>query len=150
MSPQRYRQLILNAALILLLALLTGFGYGQIVIADIQGLPPSIPGDLRGWRMAHLECLLNGILLLAIAAAIRPLRFGAKTNACIFWGLLVCGWTNAIASSLSPLTGGRGAVYTGFDWNSLNHVLFMAGVLAIIIAIVALIIGCASSQADDA
>lgn len=142
MSPQHYRQLILNAAFILLLALLTGFGYGQHVVADISGTAPAIPGDLRGWRMAHLECLLNSLLILAVAAATRPLAFGRGVSAILFWGLLICGWTNAIASTLSPITGGRGASFTGLDWNSLNYLLFIAGVIAIFISVIALIAGC--------
>tara|TARA_R110000772_G_scaffold267850_1_gene392812 strand:+ start:4533 stop:4985 length:453 start_codon:yes stop_codon:yes gene_type:complete len=145
--PIRYhRLLILNASLILMLGLLTGFGYGQHVIAEVSGTLSSIPGDIRGWRMAHLECLLNSLLILAIAGAIRPLQFSAKISGSIFWGLIVCGWSNAIASTLSTITGGRGTEFTGLDWNSVNHILFVAGVIAIFVAALALIFGCIATR----
>lgn len=123
-----------------MLGLITGFFYGQVVIEDIGGGISPVPGDIRGWKMAHLECLLNGCLIIAIAAVCKQMVMSRSLSTVILWGLLACGWTNAIASSIAAWTGERGASYTGMDWNSLVHVLFMLGVFGIIAAVVGLAI----------
>ena len=141
MSESNVRWLVLNGGLILMLGLVTGMLYGQVVIAELGGQSSAVPGDIRGWKMAHMECLLNGCLIIAIAAACKQMVLSPRVSFVIVWGLWVCGWTNAIASSLAAWTGGRGAFYTGLDWNSLVHVLFFLGVLGVIAAVVALVIG---------
>src|SRR6185369_1560064 len=95
---------------------------------------------LRAWHMAHLEGVMNGLLMLAGAAAAAQLTLGATAQRVVFWGLVVAGWTNIVASTISALTGGRGLGVTGFDWNTLDFTLFMLGIVGSIAAIVALAI----------
>ena len=63
--------LIANGALVLLAGFAAGFPYGSTVVASLA--PGVTAGDftepLRAWHMAHLEGVLNGILMLAAAAA---------------------------------------------------------------------------------
>jgi len=112
--------------------------YGQAVIEQLT--TPGASVDTRAWNMAHLECLLNALLMLSVATATKFLTVSQKQSSTLSWALITCGWTNAVASTSSALTGGRGAIATGMDWNTLNHGLFLVGVLAFVLVIASLLI----------
>jgi hypothetical protein len=139
MTPRRFDLLVANGALVMLAGFLIGFPYGVAVMHALSGAAPTGPlGDTRAWHMAHLEGVLNGMLMLAAAAAARPLPLGARGAGIVFWGLIAAGWTNVVASTISALTGGRGTHITGLDWNTLDFALFMAGIVGAVAAGVAL------------
>lgn len=131
--------LIANGALVLLAGYLSGFPYGSAVAAQMAGGTDGIVGDVRAWHMAHLEGVLNGMLMIAAAAAAAQIAMSARLQGVIFWGLVIAGWTNVVASNISAMTGGRGTGLTGLDWNTFNFVVFMAGVIGAIAAAVALV-----------
>ena len=135
--------LIANGALVLLAGFAAGFPYGSTVVASLApGVTASdFTEPLRAWHMAHLEGVLNGILMLAAAAAAGALTLSAMSQRVILWGLIVSGWTNIVASTISALTGGRGTAITGLDWNTLDFLLFMAGILGAVAAVIALALG---------
>ncbi|MEQ9527540.1 MAG: hypothetical protein RIF42_03950, partial [Parvibaculaceae bacterium] len=62
---------------------------------------------------------------------------GARVQGIIVWGLIVTGWGNIIASDVSAMTGGRGLGFTGADWNTVTFTLFMAAILGVIAAMIA-------------
>tara|TARA_R110000868_G_scaffold13397_10_gene62592 strand:- start:4701 stop:5147 length:447 start_codon:yes stop_codon:yes gene_type:complete len=130
--------LIANGALVLLAGYLSGFPYAAVVGAEVSGVATSVPGDVRAWHMAHLEGVLNGMLMIAVAAAAVHLTMTARLQNVIFWGLVVAGWTNVVASNASALTGGRGTGFTGFDWNTFSFLVFMAGIVGAFAAAIAL------------
>lgn len=135
--------LIANGALVLLAGFVAGFPYGSTVVASIA--PGAAAADfaepLRAWHMAHLEGVLNGLLMIAAAAAAGALTLSPASQRVILWGLIVSGWTNIVASTISALTGGRGTAVTGLDWNTLDFLLFMAGILGAVSAAIALVLG---------
>jgi hypothetical protein len=131
--------LIANGALVLLAGYLSGFPYGSAVAAQMAGGADGIVGDVRAWHMAHLEGVLNGMLMIAAAAAAAQIAMSTRLQGVIFWGLVIAGWTNVVASNISAMTGGRGTGLTGLDWNTFNFVVFMAGVIGAIAAAVALV-----------
>ncbi|KAB7741216.1 hypothetical protein F2P47_05580 [Parvibaculum sedimenti] len=135
--------LIANGALVLLAGFVAGFPYGSTVVASLAaGVAASdFTEPLRAWHMAHLEGVLNGILMFAAAAAASALTLSATSQRVILWGLIVSGWTNIVASTISALTGGRGTAITGLDWNTLDFLLFMAGILGAVAAVIALALG---------
>lgn len=132
--------LVVHGALVLLAGFASGFPYGSAVTAQIAGGVDGIIGDVRAWHMAHLEGVLNGMLMIAAAAVAAHLTLTKRLQGVIFWGLVVAGWTNVVASNISALTGGRGTGITGLDWNTFNFVVFMAGIIGAIAAAVALVI----------
>ena len=140
MTNRTFGLLVANGALVLLAGFAAGFPYGAVVGQTLDpSMPQAIPGTIRAWRMAHMEGVLNGMLMIAAAAAATKLALSATGEKVVFWGLVVSGWTNVVASTLSALTGGRGTGVTGFDWNTLNFLLFMAGIVGAIAAVVALV-----------
>lgn len=130
--------LIANGALVLLCGYISGFPYGTAVGEQIASGTDGIVGSVRAWHMAHLEGVLNGMLMIAIAAVAVQLAMTKRLQNVIFWGLVIAGWTNVVASNLSALTGGRGTGVTGLDWNTFNFVVFMAGVFGAFAAAIAL------------
>ena len=139
MSNRIFGLLVANGALVLLAGFAIGFPYGAVVGQSLDpSMPQAVPGTIRAWNMAHLEGVLNGMLMIAAAATAVKLALGATGEKVVFWGLVIAGWTNVVASTISALTGGRGTGVTGFDWNTLDFLLFMAGVVGAIAAVIAL------------
>jgi hypothetical protein len=131
--------LIANGALVLLAGFAAGFPYGTAVTASLDPSAGAASAEaVRAWRMAHLEGVLNGLLMLAAAAAAAHLMLSAVAQRVVLWGLIVAGWTNVVASSISAMTGGRGLAPTGLDWSTLNFALFMAGIVGAVAAMIAL------------
>ncbi|MGX1197455.1 hypothetical protein [Parvibaculum sp. MBR-TMA-1.3b-4.2] len=140
MTNRTFGLLIANGALVLLAGFAVGFPYGMVVGQSLDpSVPQAIPGTIRAWRMAHMEGVLNGMLMIAAAAAATKLSLSAAGEKVVFWGLVVSGWTNIVASTLSALTGGRGTGLTGLDWNTLNFLLFAAGIIGAVAAAIALV-----------
>lgn len=140
MTNRTFGLLVAHGALVLLAGFAAGFPYGMVVGQTLDpSVPQAIPGTIRAWRMAHMEGVLNGMLMIAAAAAATKLTLNATAEKVVFWGLVVSGWTNIVASTLSALTGGRGTGVTGFDWNTLNFLLFMAGVVGAVAAAIVLV-----------
>ena len=139
MDKRRQGLLIANGALVLLAGFAAGFPYAAAVSAALGATAPADAGEaLRAWHMAHLEGVLNGLLILAAAAAGAQLALSATAQRIVFWGLVTAGWTNVVASSVSAMTGGRGMAPTGMDWNTLDFALFMLGIVGAIAAMIAL------------
>src|SRR5439155_19842599 len=98
--------LIASGALVFLLGMLAGFPFTLVALGTPVG-----PGDVRGWRMAHLEGILNGLLLIAVAAVAPRLTLTARWQSVLAWSLLLTAWPNTIASILGPAFGGRGLTF---------------------------------------
>jgi len=133
-------RMIAHGALVFLVGLLAGFPFaffelGKIVLWPIPGeIPVSMPGDVRGWRMAHLEGILNGLTLIGVAAVMPTLRLSARERTIVAWALIVTAWGNIVASLIGPLSGGRGLEFGGGAANSVMYLLFVAAVVAVIVA----------------
>ena len=132
--------LVVHGALIFLVGLAAGFPFAMILLAGPDA-PPPVPGDVRGWRMAHLEGVLNGLTLIAVAGVGRDMVLTQRTQLIIFWSLVITGWGNIVASIIGPIFGARGLTFGGGVANSLMYLLFMAAVIAVIVAMVATVRG---------
>jgi cytosine/uracil/thiamine/allantoin permease len=84
--------------------------------------------------MAHLEGILNGLTLIAVAAVLPRLRLSLGQQRTLGWLLIITAWGNTIASVIGPLFGGRGLEFGGGPANGLMYLLFVAAVGAVIVA----------------
>jgi hypothetical protein len=140
MDERLEERLIAHGALVFLVGLLAGFPFaffelGKIVLWPLPGaVTVSLPGDVRGWRMAHLEGILNGLTLIAVGCASPRLRLAARERAIVGWSLVVTAWGNVVASVIGPLSGGRGLEFGGGVANSVMYLLFVAAVVAVLVA----------------
>ena len=134
--------LIAQGALVLLAGFAAGMPYTSTILASLAPDAPATVGEqLRAWHMAHLEGVLNGMLMIAGAAAGGALTLSRGQQRAVYWGLVVAGWTNIVASTVSAMTGGRGTGITGFDWNTFDFLVFMAGIAGAVAAAIALAMG---------
>jgi hypothetical protein len=152
--PRRLqRLLVVHGALVFIVGLIAGFPFALLEIhamsLDASGSPPPVPGDVRGWRMAHLEGVLNGLTCFAGVAVGPYLRLSARGYTILAWSLVVTAWGNMIASLIGPLLGGRGLVFGGSVSNSIMYLLFVVAVVTIALAM-GLIFRGARAADDDA
>ena len=147
MAEDLRSRLIAHGALVFLAGLLAGFPFaffelGKIALWPLPGeVAVSLPGDVRAWRMAHLEGILNGLTLFAVAALWHHLRLRPGEQSFLFWALLVTAWGNVVASLLGPMSGGRGLEFGGGIANSVMYLLFVAAVGGILAAMVLVFVG---------
>ena len=140
MAPRLRSLLIAHGALVFLVGLVVGFPFafftlGKVALWPLPGsIAVTLPGDVRGWRMAHLEGILNGLTLIAVAAAGSELRLSPRAQAWVAWGLIVTAWGNTIASVIGPISGGRGLEFGLGPANSVMYLLFVAAIATVIIA----------------
>jgi hypothetical protein len=147
MTEDLRARLIAHGALVFLVGLLAGFPFafyelGKLALWPVPGqVAVSLPGDVRAWRMAHLEGILNGLMLFAVAALWSHIRLRQGEQRLLFWSLLVTAWGNIIASAIGPVFGGRGLEFGGGVANSLMYLLFVAAVVGVIAAMVLIFVG---------
>jgi hypothetical protein len=138
--PRRLQRLLVaHGALVFLVGLAAGVPFAMLEVhatIDSTGAPPPVPGDVRGWRMAHLEGILNALTCFAGVAVGPYLRLSERGAAVLAWSLIATAWGNTVASVIGPLFGGRGLVPGGGVANSLMYVLFVVAVITIVVAMV--------------
>jgi hypothetical protein len=132
MDRKRASLLAAHAAIVLFIGLAVGFPFATTTTGG---------GDVRAWRMAHMEGLLNGLLMLAAAAASPLLVLGARAQSVLYWTLIITGYGNALASWLAAGSGERGLAAGGSLANNVVFGGFMIAVVAVIVALVMLVIG---------
>lgn len=139
MSDRLASILVANGALVFLLGMIAGFPFAFLLIGKIAlwPFPGSIewtmPGDVRGWRMAHLEGVLNGLTLIGVAAIAPRLPLRERAARVLTWLLVVMAWGNQIASMIGPVFGGRGLEFGGGIANGAMYLLFVAAIVGVLV-----------------
>src|SRR5438067_13933080 len=132
--------LVANGALVFMVGLVAGFPFtfvilGKIVLWPLPGaLGVHLPGDVRGWRMAHLESILNGLTLIAVAAAAPWLTLGPRAQHWVAWLLIETAWGNVVATVIGRVFGGRRFDFGGCAANSKMYLPFVAAAIAVLLA----------------
>jgi len=139
MSDRLQSTLIAHGALVFLVGMVAGFPFAFVLLQKVALWPlPALewtpPGDVRAWRMAHLEGILNGLTLIGVAAAGRRIVLGARAQAWVAWGLIVTAWGNIVASVIGPIFGVRGLELGDGLANSLMYLLFVVAIVAVMVA----------------
>ena len=137
MSDRGFRTVAVSALLVVLFGMFAGgIPLIAVVVHDAYGQPGALhlPGDYRGWMMAHLEGLLNGLLMIAIATVTRMRPLAPKSERWLVLSLLAAGWGNAGAAVLAPLLGVRGMVFDANVGNDLVAAIFTVALAGSVIA----------------
>jgi tetrahydromethanopterin S-methyltransferase subunit F len=99
-KPQQ-RRMIAHGAIIILIALASGFGLVMSLIGGFEVLPGmilsfEIPGDAGAWARAHVGGILNGLLVIAGALVIHAMSLPAQTASRLYWMLVGTGYANTV------------------------------------------------------
>lgn len=114
-AAQRGRlRLIQHGAIIAVIGLLSGFGMVFAILDAIHVWPVTIaydgaiPGSERGWRVAHVAGVMNGMLMILIGLALTTVVPTLRAQAWIVWGMVYTGWGNTIFFNCANLSSNRG------------------------------------------
>lgn len=96
----RYQQtrLAMHGAIILLLGLLSGIGFSYAATVGDQS-----SALYDSWRFAHVEGLMNGILVLAVAGIWQRMTLGGKAIDVARWLLIFGCYCNIIGPIITAL-----------------------------------------------
>ena len=127
--------LVMHGLIVVLLGLLVGFAYASAITGG-WGAEAE-----RAWRTAHLEGLLNGMLVVLLGVASPHLRFAGAQERWFRIGALATGYGNIAAASLAAVAGVRGLAPGGPLANWTVYALFMLAVAGVLGAIVLAVLG---------
>ncbi len=155
MSERLRALMVAHGAAVFLVGLAAGFPFAFVILEKIVlwPIPGEInwtpPGDYRGWKMAHLEGILNGITLIAVSAAAGSMKLTDRAQRFVAWGLIITAWGNIIASIIGPIVGGRGLEFEGGGaGNSIVYLLFVLAILTVVAAMILVLKGSLARVAE--
>ncbi len=127
--------LVANGAGLWITAVLVGWMYMFMLLGEVVLFPliPSIdfeiPGDRRGWNMAHMEGITNGLLLMALAALTPLLTLSPRESRALFWTSIITGWGFTIPAWANAIAGTRGLAFGGgpFEGGVINNTIYLIG-----------------------
>jgi len=127
--------LIINGALVALIGLLSGFGFVFEILNSISVWPVSFemsgdfPGSERGWRVAHVAGVMNGMLIILVALALPHIQASLRAQFWIVAGMIYTGWGNTLFFHLANFSNNRAlsagtTKYGEADWLGVVGYLF--------------------------
>lgn len=134
--PDRLRALlVLNGFGLLVFSVFVGWQWmfallGQIVLWPvIPAIDIQLPTDHRAWRMAHMEGVTQGLMLMGIGLAGPFFHLTRRWHNVLFWSSIVTAWLFAAPSYLHALMGTRGLAFGGGPFKSGlgNDILYLVG-----------------------
>lgn len=95
------RRMVAHGAIIILIALASGFGLVMSLIGGFEILPGTIlkftiPGDPGAWARTHAGGILNGLLVIAGALVTHAMALPAQTASRLYWMLVGTGYANTV------------------------------------------------------
>lgn len=95
------RRMVAHGAIIILIALASGFGLVMSLIGGFEILPGTIlefelPGEPRAWARTHAGGLLNGLLVIAGALVVHAMSLPQQTASRLYWMLVGTGYANTL------------------------------------------------------
>ena len=127
-------RMVFHGAVVVMLGLLIGFPHAFVLTGQIAG-------EERAWRMAHLEGLLNGMLVLLVAAVSGSIVLSSRQQAWLAWSLIAAAYGNVIASVLGATFGVRGLALAPPAANVVMNLLFWVAIVGILAGVGLLIAG---------
>ena len=129
MNGRTAAMLVLHGVIVIVLGLLVGFPYAS-AINEGWGAEAE-----RAWRTAHLEGVLNGMLVVVLGAATPLLRFSGGEELWFRLGALTTGYGNVLAATLAATTRVRGLAPGGPLANWTVYALFTVAVIGVLVTL---------------
>lgn len=134
--PKRLRaMLFLNGTGLIILAISIGWIWFFALLHSIVlwplpiDIPVSIPDDGRAWRMAHMEGITQGLLLMAVGLGGQFMRLTPKQFQWLFWSSLTSAWLFTVPTIFNAAFGTRGLAFGGgpFKGGLANNIIYLTG-----------------------
>lgn len=95
------RRMVAHGAVIVLIALASGFGLVMSLIGGFELFPGRIlsfdlPGDPRAWARTHAGGILNGLLVIVGALVIHAMALPERMASRLYWMLVGTGYANTL------------------------------------------------------
>ena len=130
MDVQLRKKLVFHAAAVILIGMLSGFPLIFVLLGYLDG-------QVSDWKLSHMEGLLNGLLMLGVAASGGLLVLSKTVEKVLFWCLVFTGYGNALYGWARGLSGQAGM---DFSPPISNQIAALLGGLPIFTALVLIII----------
>ena len=121
--------MVLHGALIVFLGLVFGIPFGSAIV---NGWGEEA---VRAWKLAHLEGLMNGMLVLVLGLALPRLGLGGRKPALLAWSMIVAGYGNTVGGAVGAIAGVRGLEPEGPAMNAFVFACFMVGMWGALVAV---------------
>lgn len=148
-DTRRLQALMLgNGFLVMIAGMLFGFllAFSLLESIDLWPIPAiavQLPGTPRGWAVAHVGCILNGLMVVAVGMALPTLSLSRSSGRWVAWGLTLTAWGNTAFYAFAPLAANR-ALSVGankFGEGSVAGLLgFVPAMIAAVLVLIALAI----------
>jgi hypothetical protein len=134
--------LVMHGVIVVLLGLAVGFPYASAITGG-WGAEAE-----RAWRTAHLEGVLNGMLVIVLGAASPHLRLSGAQQRWFRAGALATGYGNVAAAALAATAGVRGLAPGGPLANWTVYALFTVAVVGVLATLVLAVVGARRALAE--
>jgi hypothetical protein len=134
MQGSLQRLLCLHATIMVFCAFFAGLMIGAVGVGQLAG-------SLDDWKLAHMEGLINGILLFAIAGCMHWLALSEGKAKVVTVCLIVMGYCNTNFGLMRGMTGALGYQFEGALANDITAAAGMLGVPLGFIAFTLIFIG---------
>jgi hypothetical protein len=120
------KYLIFHGAIIILIGLFSGLIYWQTIIRDKR------PEVIRGWRIAHVFLVIEGIFIVIVGLIIQHLVLSSIAVRLLIWTIASSGYGFAWAFVGGAWRGYRGLTPKPYGFNTIlfiGHFIGVAGSL---------------------
>lgn len=95
------KKMVAHGAVIVLIALASGFGLVMSLIGGFEVFPGTIlsfdiPGEPRAWARTHVGGILNGLLVMVGALLIHAMVLPERMASRLYWMLVGTGYANTL------------------------------------------------------
>lgn len=142
MTRSHARTLVFHASLLMFVAFFAGFMIGAVATGSIEGA-------MDDWRLAHMEPLVNGLLLFAVAGCANWISLSAGRATVATWSLVGMAWCNTVFGLMRGFTGADGFMFGGSLANNITTAAGMLGVPLAMLAFGLIIIAVAPGKSTD-
>jgi hypothetical protein len=112
-AAQGRLRLLMHGSIIIVIGLLSGFGFLFVILDSVSVWPVVIeldaafPGSERGWRLAHVAGISNGLMMIVAGLTLVHIEATKRAQAWIVWGMIYTGWANTIFFHMGNFSSNR-------------------------------------------
>ncbi len=140
------KKMIAHGALILLVGMLAGLGLLIGLLGGIELIPGhiiqfSIPGTTEAWVRTHIGGMMNGMLIMLVAALLSGLGFAEAAAKRMSWMLVGTGWANTLFYWAALFAPNRALSFADNKWgpsNLASVIGLMPALLFVVISLIAM------------